>query len=54
MKKENVATVAHTLSATFAAMQAIIPTAAITRAVTFAMKPPMITNMSLERRFYNA
>ena len=54
MKKESVATVAHTLSATFAAIQAIIPTAAIMLVNTFVMKPPMITNMNPERRIYNA
>lgn len=40
MKKENVATVAHTLSATFVAIQVIIPTAVIMPAVTFVMNPP--------------
>lgn len=54
MKKENVATVARTLLATFAAIQAIILMAAIALADTFVTKPQMTTITNLERRFFNA
>ena len=52
-EEKNVATVAHTLSAIFVVIQAIIPTAVITLVDIFVMKPQKITITNLERRLYN-